>query len=118
MTPYDKKVVITNLGGVKVGDKFVLEVGWNNTRFFIVVCDEVTNKQAIIGGKKYRKNDARCLCGSESQYSYRLYAYNADIQAEMDYERIYNKTWSICSDKSQFSKLPKEKIEAIYEILK
>lgn len=50
---------VKNLNDVKVGDVFMRwDVNWTS-RLHKVMCERVTDKQAIVGGTKYWKEDAR-----------------------------------------------------------
>ena len=77
---------VSNLENVKIGDKFLINspIGFGRESYArLVLCESVTPKQCVIGGRRYRKSDVRAIgdyyCAYGSAY---LYKYSAEAISE------------------------------------
>lgn len=86
MTPKfktDESGHIESLEGVAVGDKFLIRVGFTGNGRKLLECSKVTEKQCVIGGKKFRIRDARELGGTDY---HRCYLYSFDEHEWQTYQ--------------------------------
>jgi hypothetical protein len=100
-----------NLMQIKVGDIFLVGKSWGWSKsidyYTKVICESVTEKMCIIGGKKYRKSD-----GIEIGHNVRIYNYSDDLW-EKSQKFLRKKE----VENFKYCDLPNEYIKAIYAII-
>jgi hypothetical protein len=102
-------IQVTTLEDVKIGDKFVIKKeSFVSTRLELVTCKSITPKQAVIGGGKYRKEDASGVGRGNP------YLYQATDELIDEIIKVHRRDFVKMED---YTKIDDKKIEEIYKIL-